>query len=160
MPKTYEPIQTITANGSASTFTFSSIPQTYTDLVIIANTINGQSGGFMYATFNSDTSSNYSRTFFYGAATTAASGRTTSSNRLDGGGTNPDGAFVKWDIFNYSNTTTFKTVILQHMEATRLMAAMIGIWRASPAAISTIEITAQAALYSGQTLTLYGIKAA
>ena len=159
MPSTYDKIQVITANGSASTFTFSSIPQTYTDLVLIANTINGQSGGNVSIRFNSDTGSNYSRTFFYGDGSSAVSGRASNAAQIDGGGTNPNGAFVKWDVFNYSNTTTNKTVIIKQIETSRLVAAAVALWR-NTAAITTLEVTTQSALYSGQVLTLYGIKAA
>jgi hypothetical protein len=157
--QTYTPIAVITANGSSNVYTFSSIPQTYTDLVLVMSLQNGQSGGAVSVRFNSDTSSNYSRTFFYGAGTTAASGRASSVAQLDGGGTNPSGSMFQWNIFNYTNTTTFKTCLGKHIEPTRLLGALAGLWRKTPEAINAIEVTTQSALYAGQTLLLYGIKA-
>lgn len=160
MPATYDKIGVVIANGSANTYTFSSIPQTYNDLVLIINTINSQSGGNVSIRFNGDSSGNYSRTFFYGDGTTAVSGRDTNSGSMLGGATHPNGAYVAWDIFNYISASTNKTVLEQHIEASRLVAAQVGLWRNTSAAISTIEVTTQTALNSGQVITLYGIKAA
>jgi hypothetical protein len=159
MPATYDKIEVITANGSASTYTFLSIPNTYTDLILVANTVNAQTGGFVALNFNSDTGGNYSRTFFYGDGTSTISGRGTNATRIDAGGTNPNGAFASYSIFNYSNTTTNKTVLAQHLEPSRLVAGVVAVWR-NTAAITRIDVSTQSALSAGQVLTLYGIKAA
>jgi len=45
MPSTYEPIISYTVPSSTSTFTISSIPQTYTDLVIIGRFITNTTTG-------------------------------------------------------------------------------------------------------------------
>lgn len=53
MAKTYDPIATTTL-GSAGTITFSSIPATYTDLVIVTRTAAVTSGADIRFEFNSD----------------------------------------------------------------------------------------------------------
>jgi hypothetical protein len=62
---------------------------------------------------------------------------------------------------NYSNTTTYKTVLLRSNNASAITVATVGLWR-STSAINTIKIYADgAAVFSvGSTFTLYGIKAA
>jgi hypothetical protein len=61
MPTTYEPIQTTAFTSATASYTFSSIPSTYTDLVIV---FVGQqnstfSGRNLNIQFNGDTGSNY-----------------------------------------------------------------------------------------------------
>jgi hypothetical protein len=158
MPVTYDRIAVVTANGSATTHTFSSIPQTYTDLVLIGNLTGGGVGSNTWITFNGATSG-YSRTFMYGDGSSAVSGRASNAARIEGGGTNPNGAFTTWNIFNYSNTATFKTALFQQTEGTRLVARGAGLY-ASNSAITSLEVSTQQAISAGQILTLYGIKAA
>jgi hypothetical protein len=158
MPATYDKIAVLTANGSALTHTFSSIPGTYTDLILIINSAGSLTGGNMNITFNG-AATGYSRTFIYGDGTSAVSGRDSNATVLSGGGTNPNGAFVKWNIFDYSNTTTFKTVLMNQIEATRLVVAEAGLYR-STSAITSLAVNTQAAISAGQVLSLYGIKAA
>ena len=72
---TYTPIATTTASGSASSVTFSSIPSTYTDLVIVADILGAASTADAVLRFNSDTTSNYSETVIRGDGSSAASAR-------------------------------------------------------------------------------------
>lgn len=71
----------------ATSVTFSSIPQTYTDLRLVCSTLLG-SGGSDYALlmqFNGDTSSNYSYTFLRGSGSSGVScGNTTSTVNITG----------------------------------------------------------------------------
>jgi hypothetical protein len=159
MPGTYEPIATITANGSTNTFTFSSIPSTYTDLIISGTFKNSQSGGSVNMRFNSDTGSNYSRTGIYGTGSSVVSFRSSNATYIEFGGTNPDIPLNQWHIFNYSSTSVNKTVLVLHSEPSRLVVRGTGLWR-STSAISSVEITTQSNLDSGNVITLYGIKAA
>ena len=77
MPATYQPIETQTVSGtSTSTVTFSSIPQTYTDLVLVS-AITQSADVSNYLRFNSDTGTNYSRTRLVGTGSSATSVRGT-----------------------------------------------------------------------------------
>jgi hypothetical protein len=64
-------------------------------------------------------------------------------------------------INNYSNSTTYKTVLARGNAATNLVEAFVGLWR-NTNAITSISIICQNSknFGSGSTFTLYGIKAA
>ena len=78
MPSTYIPIATTTASGGETTISFTSIPSTYTDLIIQGNTI-ATTPYELFVQFNSDTASNYSNIYMEGNGTTASSARSTST---------------------------------------------------------------------------------
>ena len=161
MDKTYEPIATQTLGSAAASVTFSSIPQTYTDLVLIVNT-QTSSNVNVFMRFNVDTSSNYSDTRLVGNGSAASSGRLTSQTSaiIISGDPSLNFSTYKVDIFNYTNATTFKTFLIRSNTADRA-ASLVGLWRATPAAISTINIRVDTGTFNtSSTFTLYGIKAA
>lgn len=160
MALTYDPIATTTLGSATSNITFSSIPSTYTDLILV---INGglSSTGAMTVQVNSDTGTNYSYTRFYGNGTTATSDRFSSQAQFDIGYVSTaleNSVFVHF--MNYSNTTTYKT-ILGRWGSTTYTTAEVGLWR-STSAINAIKIfnTGAFNLITGTTATLYGVKAA
>ena len=83
MADTYTLISSVTVGaGGASSMTFSSIPQTYTDLVIKVSGRNADTGGGnARLRFNSDTTSgNYAyRSLYTSNGTSAASGNSTTA---------------------------------------------------------------------------------
>lgn len=158
MPVTYTPIATNTLASATSSVTFSSIPSTYTDLILIINGSNTIAGG-NYIQFNGDTATNYSVTFIYGDGTTAASSRSSSTNQPYAFYFNTVQGTAILNIMNYANTTTYKTT-LSRSNSGDFTSARVTLWR-STAAITSILITNSAYQYSaGSTFTLYGIKAA
>ena len=158
MTATYEKIATTTLGSATSTVTFSSIPSTYTDLVIV---FNGTSAGSHTAglRFNSDTGSNYSNTYLFGESGATASGRasnTTSSSQFY---PNTTIGTAVINIANYSNTTTYKTILTRWSNTSNYALANVGLWR-STAAINTVLFTGNSTNFqTGSTFTLYGIKA-
>jgi hypothetical protein len=170
MPTTYEPIATTTLGSAAATVTFSSIPGTYTDLVIIASgTVSVDNyGGWLQ--INSDTASNYSWTDLSGNGTTAQSNRGSSvgntSNYYAGpkqGWSNTSPNVTILNIFNYANTTTNKTWISRTANASSTggTEATVGLYRSTSAITSiTLGVQSTGTYGSGSTFTLYGIKAA
>ena len=165
MTATYEPIETQTLGTAVASVTFSSIPQTYTDLVLIANssTTTVASSEINKMTFNSDTATNYSTTTLAGNGSSAASFRATSQAYIRAGRNTANGEsyFVpnKIQIMNYANTATFKTAIAQGPEAGAYIENDVGLWR-STSAITSVTLTAGLNNYKvGSTFTLYGIKA-
>lgn len=169
MAATYEPISTQTLGSNTATVTFSSIPQTYTDLVLIANIKHSYgSTGIVRVEglqFNSDTGSNYSDTFLDGDGSTASSYRYSNRTGLAiyGSQASESGyAINAIQIMNYANTTTYKTALNRVGYASSgNTVAIVDLWR-STSAISTINLSATSSytFQTGSTFTLYGIKAA
>jgi hypothetical protein len=164
MAITYEPIATTTLGSAASSVTFSSISGSYTDLILITNSATGVNDIDMYIQVNSDTGSNYSWTRITGNGTSAASSRGSSFSlgyrvgNMSGSNVGQNNAVIQFQ--NYSNTTTYKTLLSRSNNASLLVEAYVGLW-SSTSAINTIAIKTQSGNFStGSTFTLYGIKAA
>ena len=158
MAVTYEPISTTTLSSAQASFSFTSIPGTYTDLVVV---VVASTSGNLKIEFNSDTNSNYSNTVLYGNGTNALSGRNTNSTGLLFGTTaNTVGNGVNlYHFMNYSNTTTYKTTFSRGNDVDNgLVRADIGLWR-STSAITSIKFISNLGsnLATGSTFTLYGI---
>ena len=158
MPNTYVALATQTGNGSATSITFSSIPATYTDLVLVANiftTVNANET----LRVNGDTGNNYSTTSLYGTGTSALSSRGSNNNAMtfqsEVFSTSTVSALTVFNFMNYANTTTYKTVISRSSQANRAAETQVNLWR-STAAINSITI-AGATFTSDATFTLYGI---
>lgn len=169
MALTYESIATTTITGSAANITFSSIPSTYTDLVLIfnGNSSRVSAGDDFILQFNSDTTSNYSETIVQGTGSAAQSSRGSGTTMFGNtncriGGTTGAISNVILNIMNYTNTTTYKTVLGRFNVSDNLTTAAVGLWRKTPEAINTIKISTSTsgAFTVGSTATLYGIKAA
>lgn len=158
---TYTTIATTTLTGSTSSYTFSSIPGTYTDLVL--TTSGTASGDFSYKLqFNGDTTSNYSSTYLYGDGTSTTSGRSAGSTNIVGmsrtGTVRANGVI---HILNYSSATMCKTVIGYGGTANNIVIAASGLWRKTPEAITSVTVLPESGTMSaGTVLTLHGIAAA
>lgn len=164
MAVTYSQIATQTLGSSASTVTFSSISGTYTDLVLISSAQGTVSGNALTMQFNSDTGTNYSTTILRGNGTTASSTRQTSVtnmiiNNLAELPTASFGAYIT-NFMNYSNSTTYKTVLSRANNASTGVDAIVGLWRSTSAITSIVIGITGGNIASGSTFSLYGIKAA
>jgi hypothetical protein len=163
MPKTYEPIQTTSLPSGGTSVTFSSIPQTYTDLVLVVNSIIGSGEDAHGLQFNADTGSNYSATGLIGSGSAAASYRGSNAVKIDGGRVGTSWSTSIFNIMNYSNTTTFKSIVSRGNSTSSGSYVTLGaaLWR-NTSAITTIAVSVynNQTMSSGSTFTLYGIKAA
>lgn len=161
---TYTPIATQTLGSTAASVTFSSIPSTYTDLVLV---VTGTSSGGLATRINTDTTTTYSRTIVYGDGTSALSTRGTNENYAYQTPVSPGSGNLftaTYHFMNYTNTTTYKTILYRLSTAASGVSAGVNLWRATPAAINSIQILSDVGsggVFSiGSTFTLYGIKAA
>lgn len=166
MPNTYEAIATTTLGSAVADVTFSSISGAYTDLVLVINgsidsgTARDASIGLQ---FNSDTTTNYSETFIQGNGSSASSSRETSINSAVCGSITEAQSVSIIQIMNYSNATTYKTILGRGNATNTRVRAYVSLWRATPAAITTIKVLHNDSGYNfriGSTFSLYGIKAA
>jgi len=162
---TYEKIEAITASGSSSSITFSTIPATYTDLVMVAAVSTASSTGNPRLRFNGDTGSNYSVTTLYGSGSAAGSTRGSSETSVlliatTFMNTTHDMNLII-QVQNYSNTTTNKTLLARANKASAGVDQSVGLWRNTAAITSMTIFSASGANFStASTFTLYGIKAA
>ena len=164
---TYTLINSSSLGSATASVTFSSIPATYTDLVIVSFAANtGGNGNGIAMQFNSDTASNYSKTYLYGDGTSSVSGRAANQTNMSISNMpiSSTGVFSTGiaNIADYSNATTYKTVVSRGGAANTgmLVIAYVGLWR-STAAITTITLFSDTGnLAANSTFKLYGIEAA
>jgi hypothetical protein len=161
---TYTPIATNTLGSATNSVTFSTIPATYTDLVFIGSIKGDASNGTIQVRFNGDTGNNYSYTRLYGTGSAAASDRSSniSSMQLEDPGTAFNSQFIvaRGQIQNYSNSTTYKTMLGRGDEVTNVTMATSNLWRNTAAVTSVTIFTPSNNFAIGSTFTLYGISAA
>jgi hypothetical protein len=157
MPKTYTPIATQTINTSTATVIFSSIPSTYTDLILVANLVDTSTNQIAIQVGNGsiDTANNYSDTRLIGSGSSASSARTSAASYIYSGISSTVPGVCLFNFQNYSNTTTFKTILNRTGHANYYLGASVGLWR-STAAINTIQVYGFTNIL-GSTFTLYGI---
>lgn len=161
MPATYEPIASTTLGAAAADVTFSSIPGTYTDLVIVlwANTSSLQDTNIR---FNSDQTSLYSVTRLYGTGSgSGASDRQSGQTQIRIGDVSTGAATLTIiNVMNYSNTTTNKTILVRSNKSDSILFANVGLYRSTSAISSLVMFPTSGTWSSGSTFTIYGIKAA
>ena len=159
---TYTPIESQTLSSNATLVNFSSIPSTYTDLVLVINGGQSVATANAYIQFNNDTGSvsSYSYTYVGGNGSSAVSARETNINfmRIDNyGWPSSNNANCIIQIQNYSNTSTYKTVLSRFNTAAYGTQATVGLWRKTEA-INAIRVRSEAYQFlAGTTFTLYGI---
>lgn len=167
---TYVALDKITANGSVSQVTFTSIPTTYTHLMVVVNG-NASYGSPDRTTLalrvgngSLDTSSIYSHTGVYGNGSTSSSSRGSNLSYIFTGVISEKNGTTLINLQYYSNTTTFKTILTRGNSlgstASQDVGVNSGLWR-STSAINTIQIyVADGTNFaSGSTFSLYGIAA-
>lgn len=161
------------ASGSSNSLSFSNIPSGHQDLMVVLNarSTNASTTTQAIMFFNGDTgSSSYSATWLNGDGSSASSSRQTNFSQLycvDGmpAASATSGIFSTtiFHILNYTSTSAFKTVLIRQsadLNGSGLTRLTAGLWRATPAAITSLGINTVSGNYaSGSTISLYGVKA-
>lgn len=159
------------ATPSSATVTFSNIPQTYQDLLIVlyARDTNASTVGGIYGAFNGTYggAANYSLTRLFGDGASATSNRVSNQTFIaaDGyypGASSTSGIFGSGEIhiLNYANTSTNKTYIHRmaaDQNGSGYSYLSVGLWRQT-AAISSIYLQLVSNFAAGTTIALYGIR--
>ena len=160
---TYVPIATTTLGSSAGSVSFTSIPSTYTDLVIVCSYLGASGVTSVFTRVNNDSASNYSSTVLAGNGTGATSGRFTNQTEAYQGwyGTGSNGwANSLLNFQNYANTTTNKTWLTRMNRADGEVDAGVSLWR-STSAINRIDVYGTGSGFAtGSQFSLYGIASA
>jgi hypothetical protein len=164
MPATYEAIGATTLGSASSTITFSSIPNTYTDLKLILVAKVQDTNANIVLTLNGSTTT-YSQNNIY----TAGSSRTADRlNNFDGwyitqadlGSTTIPTMYIV-DIFSYTGST-FKGSLFTSSQDKNGSGAVLkgtGLWR-NTNAVTSVGLLQPSNFSAGTTATLYGIKSA
>ena len=155
---TYEPIQSEVLGSAAATVTFSSIPQGYTDLVLVINGTRTTNNGDVTLRINSDTGSNYSFTRVTGNGSSVVSQRTSNDNiGYTGVLSNSVRGTITVNLLNYSSTNCYKTWLTRFAVIGDRTGAYITSWRSSSAITNIVVGCGADTFTAGSTFTLYGI---
>ena len=160
---TNTPIATQTLTSAASSVTFSSIPQGYTDLIIVVNAI-AVSGtiNVINMTYNNDTTSGlYSTSRMVGTGSGYDNDRTSNGNVIYSGlisSTAPNSEI--YEIQNYSNSTIYKTCLCRSGVPDNQIRFLAGLWR-NTAPITSLTLTHNGSINFaiGSIFSIYGIQA-
>ena len=168
MPSTYTPISFANIISTTSSVTFSSIPQTYTDLVIVvsAYTVNGGSFSNIQTPYNGDTTnSNYAYGLMYSQGDSSSSGGSNAAWWGYIGGNAGAYSTMQAHIMNYSSTNRFKTTIITESNGVVNNPAFafevsVMTWKNTAAITSMVIGFSNGGAAAGSKVALYGIKAA
>ena len=158
---TFTPIATSSPSGLTSV-TFSSIPSTYTDLILVFSGALSANDGISLR-LNSTYTNNNSITSLAGNGTSAASTRGTNIYSIylyDYVSPGTTVSNIQAHVMNYSNTTTYKTILIRDNSTNSYTEASVGLWRDTSAVNQLIFYTGGATFSAGSTVTLFGILAA
>ena len=146
----------ITLGSSASSVTFSNIPNTYRDLILIFDG-TGSTTIETLLRFNSDSGANYPQVGMRGLGTSASSAASTETGIYTYGRVTTSRGNIIYQIMDYSVTDKHKTVLLRGNAADHSTAATAARW-ANTSVISSINFsTASGTISSGSTFALYGV---
>ncbi len=159
---TYTPLATVTLGTSAASVTFSSIPATYRDLIIVVNGTTSGAGGPNYRA-NGDTGSNYSYVSMRNNGSSPASEAGTLSVFLGQNASATSGTRLMniFQIMDYSATDKHKTGLVratynQSSNSADVTEANAVRW-ANTAAINSLTVVSSANFNIGATFSLYGV---
>lgn len=163
---TYKPIQSIALTSSTSSITFTGISQDYQDLVIVCSVkATTGSDAALSAQVNGDTGTNYSHTYVQGVAAGVQTNRATNTTTINAQGGNlaiseSVSTFSPYvvNFMNYSNTTTFKTILARGAGTIQSGLACTS-WRNTNAIDSIRFFVSTGNFDVGSTFDIYGIQA-
>lgn len=163
---TYTPISSTTLSSGNTGVTFSGIPSTYTDLIIVATALPSASLNFNYQVGNGtlDTGANYACQRLYGNKTTASADHTASTTNSLANWTVASSTTTRTILIthfqNYANTHSHKLFITSIADNTSDYVGLVASLWMNTSAINTIKLIASANMSAGTVVTLYGIAAA
>jgi hypothetical protein len=161
---TYTPIASVTLSSTQSTVTFSNIPQTYTDLVLVTSTQLASSLTAITCRLNGDTSALYSSTRLYGNDLNVSTSDRFTNQTFGSIGFTSSTNFVTgiFQFLNYGNATTFKTMLGRSTinDNGGYIFAYVSVWR-NTSAVTTLTLGTESGTSwnAGSTFNLYGISA-
>lgn len=157
---TYTAIASQTLTSSASSVTFSSIPGTFRDLVLVAQaTTTGATTRAIRLQFNSDTGSNYSVVNMSGDGSSASSTTSTTTSFTVGPCAMTIVGQGIMQIMDYSATDKHKSVLTRNDNAEGSLTAYAQRWANTSAVTSIYLFPNLDSFAAGSTFSLYGVSA-
>jgi hypothetical protein len=159
---TYTPLATVTLGSSASSVTFSSIPTTYRDLILVIAGGVTVSATNIRLTINSDTTdSNYSWVQMSGTGSSTISNTPGPSEQryinYYGYAENDLNMNILVNLFDYSATDKHKTYLSRSNQADNGVTAVASRW-ANTSAVTSLQVSPYGgSLATGSTFSLYGV---
>ena len=171
MAITYELIETKTLSSATASVAFTSIPQTYTDLLLKVSARANVSGGYTNVMLGvNGSTSNITWLGLYGYSNTLKGSNTNTSSRVIGNAnanSSTSNSFSNNELYipNYTSTTaksfTSDSIVASNDSTNPVLELDALLWNpATQAAITSLTLTNSAPgdFVSGSTFYLYGIK--
>jgi hypothetical protein len=154
---TYTALANVTLGSNTTSVTFSSIPQTYRDLILVCQVQSASSQGADYLYFNSDTTqANYSwlRVQWDGSSPSQATGSDASVGDISASSPNT----VIMNIFDYSATDKHKSRLVKTTNTNAISLVYTSRW-ANTAGVTSLSYDSATGgqFVSGSTFALYGV---
>jgi hypothetical protein len=158
---TYIALANLTLTTTDSEIIFSSIPNTYRDLVIVVEGTTNASNSNYRLQFNSDTGSNYTVVVLAGTTTPVSNVETFTAMQptYHGQWSTSTRANTTIHVMDYSATDKRKTMLVRNNRTDLATELITGVW-ANTSAITSIRLftsTAGSSFASGTTFSLFGI---
>lgn len=160
---TYEPISTYTHTGASVTnITFSTISQSYTDLVVVANVIySANSGDYLSFRLNGNTTNgNYGIQRLNITSSSVTADRFTDSKFVGYSASTSQYVPFIMNLFNYTNASYQKSALLRIHNANATSTYYGGVFTPTSAITQIDLFFAASSIAAGTMVTIYGIKAA
>ena len=155
---TFVELNKTVASGSMTTLTWSSIPDTYTDLFIVGSCKAVSPGGATFLRFNGVSTGSYGRVRILSNGSSNSSVAVANETKIVLDAPSFDWSNFTAHVQNYSNNTTHKTAI-GRSNSTDYVVATVGTYRSTDK-IHTISLTIDGGSYvDGSTFSLYGVLA-
>jgi hypothetical protein len=154
---TYTALATVTLASTNTSITFSNIPATYRDLVVVSNISRATADGLIQIQLNSDTGSNYSRIWMLGSGSGSGNSGTSTDSGYKMLSYSTRISTVISQLFDYSATDKHKIMLWRGNDSGAEVSAMAGRW-ANTAAVNTLRVhTVVGDFATGSTFSLYGV---
>ena len=156
---TYVALATETLSGTATNVTFSSIPATYRDLILVIDGTASASNTTVIFRLNGDTGSNYSYVWMYGTGSGSPVSNAGTDDGLAGGALSNTQSSITMQLFDYSATDKHKSALIRRDMPSSFVLQSASRW-ANTDAVTSITAYVDSpgeTLQIGTTLSLYGI---
>lgn len=158
---TYDLLESVTLSSSAASVTFSSIDQSYRDLIFVAVSTTS-AGGSRFGRVNGDSGTNYSYVMMSGSFSSTYSYQA-STDRLYQDFTTSASTTIPatavWQFMDYSATDKHKTILMRDGGADKAVQALAQRW-ANTSAITSLTFSVNTGNFNvGSQFSIYGVAA-